>query len=70
MTYLLFGGRDREVKAEFDGLSGKTVAVIVYTDLRTQYDYPDLNLTLSSAISGRRLQYSYEGYWSYLVSNV
>jgi len=53
MAYLLFGSQDQEVKAEFDGLSGKTVAVVVYTDQRTQYEYPDLNLTLSSAICGR-----------------
>ena len=51
-AYLFFGVRDQEVKAEFDGLSGKTAAVVVYTDLRTQYEYPDLNLTLSAAISG------------------
>jgi hypothetical protein len=53
MAYLLFGSQGQEVKAEFDGLSGKTVAVVVYTDQRTQYEYPDLNLTLSSAICGR-----------------
>ncbi len=53
MAYVIAGGREQDVKAEFDGLSGKTVAVVVYTDLRTQYEYPDLNLTLSSAISGR-----------------
>jgi hypothetical protein len=52
MAYLLFGDQDQKVKAEFKGLSGKTVAVVVYTDLRTQYEYPDLNLTLSSAICG------------------
>ena len=52
-AYVLFGSQKQDVKAEFEGLSGKTVAVVVYTDLRTQYEYPDLNLTLSSAICGR-----------------
>jgi len=52
-AYVVAGGREQKVKAEFEGLSGKTVAVVVYTDLRTQYEYPDLNLTLSSAICGR-----------------
>jgi hypothetical protein len=52
MTYIFFGGRDQKVKAEFNDLAGKTVAVVVYTDLRTQYEYPDLSLTLSSSITG------------------
>jgi len=52
-AYVWFGDKQNEVKADFDGLSGKTVAVVVYTDLRTQYEYPDLNLTLSSAICGQ-----------------
>jgi hypothetical protein len=53
MAYVFAGGQEQKVKAEFDGLSGKTVAVVVYTDLRTQYEYPDINLTLSSAICGQ-----------------
>jgi len=53
MAYVFAGGQEQKVKAEFDGLSGKTVAVVVYTDLRTQYEYSDINLTLSSAICGQ-----------------
>ena len=52
LAYLIGGDEQNKVKAAFKGLSGKTVAVVVYTDLRTQYEYPDLNLTLSSAICG------------------
>lgn len=52
-AYLGWGGRGQNIKAEFDGLAGKTVAVVVYTDRSTQYEFPDLNLTLSSAIAGR-----------------
>jgi len=53
MTYIFFGGRKQDVKAKFSGFSGKTVAVVVYTDRSTQYQFPDLNLTLSSVIAGR-----------------
>jgi len=52
-AYYLFGGNQRSVEAEFEGLEDKKVAVVIYTDQRTQYEFPDLNLTLSSAISGR-----------------
>jgi len=52
-AYIFAGGRGKKVKAKFKGLAGKTVAVVVYTDRRTQYEFPDLNLTLSSAIASR-----------------
>jgi len=51
-AYLLFGGQEKPVKAEFTGLKGKSVAVVVFCDKRTQYDYPDISLTLASAIAG------------------
>jgi len=51
-AYYLFGGKQRGVPAEFEGLDGKKLAIVVYTDQRTRYDYPDLNLTLSAAIGG------------------
>jgi len=53
LAYIFHGGRYQNIKAEFTGFAGKTVAVVVYTDRRTQYEFPDLNLTLSSAIAGR-----------------
>ncbi len=53
MAYLGWGGRGKKVKAKFAGLAGKTVAVVVYSDRRTLYEFPDLNLTLSAAIAGR-----------------
>lgn len=53
IAYLIAGGRQQKVKAEFEGLEGKNVAVVVYCDQRTQYEYADLNLTLSSAVGGK-----------------
>lgn len=53
MAYLFHGGDQRKVKAEFKGLEGKSLAVVVYTDQRTRYEYADLNLTLSAAIGSR-----------------
>ncbi len=53
MAYITRGGRSKKVKAQFAGMAGKTVAVVVYTDRRTQYEFPDLNLTLSMAIASR-----------------
>jgi len=53
MVYIFHGGDERKVPAEYELPEGKSLAVVVYTDQRTQYDYPDLSLTLSSAVSGR-----------------
>jgi hypothetical protein len=52
MAYLWHGGNQREVEAEFEGLEGKSLAVVIYADQRTQYEYPDVNRTLSAMISG------------------
>ena len=52
MAYLFFGGQEKTVKAEFPGLAGKSVVVVVFCDKRTQYDYPDITLTLAAAIAG------------------
>ncbi len=52
-AYLIYGGRTKKVKAEFPGFVGKTVAVVVYVDRSTQYNFPDLSLTLSSMIAGQ-----------------
>ena len=47
------GARDREVKAEFAGLAGKSVVIVVYCDRRVQYEYPNVCLTVSSAVGGQ-----------------
>jgi hypothetical protein len=47
------GAREREVPAEFAGLKGKTVAIVVYCDNRVAYEHPQVQLTLSSAVAGR-----------------
>jgi len=44
--------RETTVDPEFEGLPGKTVAVIVYADKRVQYEHPNFTLTLSSAVAG------------------
>jgi len=38
------------VQAEFDGLAGHSVAVVVYADENTQYQYPLVQLNLSALI--------------------
>jgi TolB-like protein len=45
------GGRTEKVPAEFDGLASKTVAVVIYTDVAVQYDYPYARLGLSMGLS-------------------
>lgn len=41
----------KEIKAETNCLAGKSVAVIVYTDKRVDYEYPETRLALSLAVS-------------------
>jgi len=43
---------DRKVKvpAEFDGLAGQTVAIVVYADIGVQYEYPYARLGVSLAL--------------------
>jgi hypothetical protein len=52
LTYLLFGGDTQDVKAEFNGLSEKTVAVIVYADKSVQFEYADVQLSVSAIVTG------------------
>lgn len=52
LTYLLFGGDTEDVKAEFNGLSDKTVAVIVYAEKSVQFEYSDVQLSVSAIVSG------------------
>ena len=43
--------RMKTIKAEFDGLKGKSVAVVVYADLETQVDYPTVQLELCDVVA-------------------
>jgi hypothetical protein len=49
-TYLFAPGSDK-VAAEFAELPGKSVVIVVYCDKRVQYEYPDVCLSLSSAVA-------------------
>ena len=50
--YVLFGsGSTRTIEAEFDGLPGHTVAVVVYADQKILYDYPDAPARLTQGIA-------------------
>ncbi|GAG45428.1 unnamed protein product, partial [marine sediment metagenome] len=40
----------KKVKAQFEGLVGHSVAVVIYTDERVQLDYPNVRLTLGAQI--------------------
>jgi len=52
MLYLFApGGKTVDVPAEYEGLSGTKVAVVVYTDIGVQYEYPYARLGLSTAIA-------------------
>jgi len=56
-AYLLYtlwpGLHEKDVKAEYAELSGKTVAVVVYVDKRTEFEYPEVRQTVSGAVMGR-----------------
>jgi hypothetical protein len=52
LTYLLFGGDTQDVKAEFNGLSDKTVAVIVFAEKSVQFEYSDVQLSVSARVTG------------------
>lgn len=43
--------RMKTIKAEFGGLKGKSVAVVVYADLETQVDYPTVQLELCDMVA-------------------
>jgi hypothetical protein len=57
MAYFLYvwwpGAREKKVKAEFAGLPGKNVVIVVYCDRRVQYEYPNVCLSLSSAAASQ-----------------
>lgn len=55
------GPRDT-VKAEFDGLVGKTVAVVVYADMNMLYEYPYCREEMSTAVS-KELIDNVKGAW-------
>lgn len=49
--YVLAPAPKKTVKAEFDKLPGKTVAVLVWADMDTLYEYPYVREELSTAIN-------------------
>jgi len=55
MAYLLYvwwpGAREKKVAAQFAELPGKSVVVVVYCDRGVQYEYPNVCLSLSSAVA-------------------
>jgi hypothetical protein len=52
LVYLLFGGKDQDVKAEFVGLADKNVAVVVYCEKSVLFEYPDVQLSISARVTG------------------
>lgn len=51
--WMWFGdGPDKKVSAEFDGLKGHTVAIVVFADQKVQYEYNSAPLELSMVIGG------------------
>jgi len=52
--YLLYlftpAAQAKTVEAEFHGLEGRRVAVVIYADPRVQYDYPFARLTVATAV--------------------
>ena len=40
----------KKIKAEFEGLEGHSVAVVIYADERVQLDYPNVRMTLGAQI--------------------
>jgi len=50
-------GGKQKVLAEFEGLAGHTVAVVIYADQSVQYDYPYARLGLSMAIASELRQH-------------
>ena len=43
--------RDKTIEAEFDGLAGHRVAIVVFSDQRTLYEYPRARLSVSAAVA-------------------
>ena len=52
--YMLYlgapGDKTEKVPAEYKGLVGKTVAIVIFTDQEVQYEYPYARLNLSAAL--------------------
>jgi hypothetical protein len=51
--YLTEGDRTETIEAEFEIPKRSTVAVVIYTDVNTQFEYPSCRLTLGSQINAR-----------------
>ncbi|MFW6146479.1 MAG: hypothetical protein ACOC7R_04005 [Planctomycetota bacterium] len=52
--YVLAPRRSETVPAEVDDLAGKAVAIVIYADMDTQYEYPRTRIELSTLI-GKQL---------------
>jgi len=50
LLYLFAPPEQAMKEAEFDGLAGRSVVVVVYTDQKVQYEYPYCRLSLSMAV--------------------
>ena len=50
-TYLLTPTSEREVEAEFDGLPGHSVAIVIFADQGVLYEYPSAQQRLSAMIA-------------------
>ena len=51
ILYLLTPPREKKVKAEFPGLKNHSLAIVIYMDEATQYEYPSARLTLGAKIA-------------------
>ncbi|NLF32173.1 MAG: hypothetical protein GX591_14960 [Planctomycetes bacterium] len=53
--YVLAPRRSKTIPAEFDGLAGKAVAIVIYHDMDTLYEYPgtreELGMLIAKALS-------------------
>lgn len=51
LLYFLSPPREKKVKAEFPGLKNHSLAIVIYMDEATQYEYPNARLTLGAKIA-------------------
>ncbi len=49
--YFLTPPREKKVQAEFPGLKNHSLAIVIYVDEATQYEYPSARLTLGAKIA-------------------
>src|SRR6056297_2225856 len=54
--WLLMPRRNQKAPAEFGGLPGSKVAVVVYTDRKTDFEYPTARGTLTYAVAAELRQ--------------